>query len=291
MQLINARTDDHIWAEEYNRNWSDIFNVQTEVAKKVAEALSATFSKTAEAAIGAKPTNSMEAFKHYLQGLHAFRSYWQRNDPALLALSEEHFKTALKLDKKFSNAHTGLAKVNMQYVRTADEASRKKLLNSAIKYLEKAIKLDPYNGWAHSELAVYQWEWQRDSSAARKSFNTAIMLEPNNFTIYDSYFQFEYVLGNCQAIEPLWQNMSKIRPHVKYPFNVYHLKVLKCQKNFQQIANIADEYWNTNFTVVNARLFFYGYLYTNNYKRAHEMLSFIVEKSKMGPQPIWLTGI
>jgi TolB-like protein len=64
VQLINVKTDDHVWAEEYSRNWNDIFNVQAEVAKKVADKLSATFSPTAQKAISIEPTNNMFAFTH-----------------------------------------------------------------------------------------------------------------------------------------------------------------------------------------------------------------------------------
>lgn len=290
VQLINTRTDDHIWAEEFSRDWTDIFNVQREVSKTVANQLSATFTTTAQKAMEKNPTNSMEAYGYYIQGLRTFRSYWRRSDTSLLVKSEQLFNKALKLDKKFSNAHAGLAKVNMQYASMSNGSSKEKLLKTARKYLRKAIKYDPYNGLAYSELATFQWAWEWDSIAARDNFSTALMLEPNNYYIYDSYFQFEFRLGNCSKLESFLKGMARLNPYVSNPFHVYPLKVLTCQKKYMEIANIADEHWNDNFTVVNSRLFFFGYLYTNNYAKAREMVNHVKDKSRRQNQPLRLMG-
>ena len=289
VQLINARTDEHVWVEEYRRNWKDIFIVQTEVAKKVADKLSATFSETALEAIAAEPTNNMEAYRYYLMGLHAFRLYWRRNDTLQLAASEQQFKKALELDKNFSYAHTGLAKVNMLRASLSDGSNRKTLLNAARNYLEKAINLDRYNGWAFSELGAFEWQWQWDSIAARKNFNTALLLEPNNSSIYDNYFQFEYKLGNCKKIKHLLQRLISINPYYRKPYHVYQLKVLDCQNNYKEMANLADEYWNDKYySVVYTRLFCRGYLYNKNYEKARELVNHLKEISRRNNQQFGL---
>jgi hypothetical protein len=92
-------------------------------------------------------------------------------------------------------------------------------------------------------------------------------------------------------MEYLLQTMMSISPYTSNPYSVYQLKVLNCKKNYQDIANIAQDYWHQNFTVVHTRLFCHGYLNSGNYSKARELANKLKVKSKNKQQAYRLLGI
>jgi len=108
-QLINAQTDSHLWAETYDRKLSDIFSVETEIAKGIAESLQAKLTGREEQALAAKPTNNPEAYDAYLRGL-AFEARSNYSSDALFK-AIEFYDLAARLDPNFALAWARLSGV------------------------------------------------------------------------------------------------------------------------------------------------------------------------------------
>jgi serine/threonine protein kinase len=106
-QLIETRTGHTLWAERYDREMEDVFEVQDEIARAIAQAFRITLSPQEQKAIAAKPTKNVEAYDYYLRG----RSYARRVNRADLELAMEMYERAVRLDPKFALAHAGLANV------------------------------------------------------------------------------------------------------------------------------------------------------------------------------------
>jgi serine/threonine protein kinase/cytochrome c-type biogenesis protein CcmH/NrfG len=106
-QLIETRTGHTLWAERYDREMEDVFEVQDEIARAIAQAFRITLSPQEQKAIAAKPTQNVEAYDYYLRG----RSYARRVNRADLELAMEMYERAIRIDPKFALAYAGLANV------------------------------------------------------------------------------------------------------------------------------------------------------------------------------------
>jgi len=136
-QLIDAATDRQIWADSYDREMKDVFDIQAEVAKGIASALQAKLSPTEEASIEKKPTENVEAYGFYTKGRQDYYLYHkQDNDQAI-----ELFKKALNLDPNYALAYAGLGDSYGQ--RVIKFGYSEDWLDSAIAMGEKSIALDP----------------------------------------------------------------------------------------------------------------------------------------------------
>jgi hypothetical protein len=99
VQLINAQTDSHLWADTYDRKLTDIFGVESEIAKRIAESLQAKLTGREEQALAAKPTNNPEAYDAYLRGV----AYMLKSStPANILGAQKYLKEAVRLDPKFA---------------------------------------------------------------------------------------------------------------------------------------------------------------------------------------------
>ena len=113
MQLINAQTDSHLWAETYDQKLTDIFSVESEIAKRVAESLQAKLTGREEQALAVKPTNNPDAYDAYLRGL-AFdaRGYSSSSSPDLKRKPPVFIERAVQLDPNFAIAWARLSRAD-----------------------------------------------------------------------------------------------------------------------------------------------------------------------------------
>src|SRR5262249_34855782 len=111
VQLINAQTDSHLWAESYDRKLSDIFGVESEIAKGIAESLQAKLAGREEQALAVKPTSNPEAYDAYLRGLSLdARDYSGSYDPDLTEKIISSYERAVQLDPNFAVAWARLSR-------------------------------------------------------------------------------------------------------------------------------------------------------------------------------------
>jgi TolB-like protein/Flp pilus assembly protein TadD len=174
VQLINAQTDSHVWAETYDRKLTDIFAVETEIAKSVAEQLQAKLTGHEQQALAAKPTNNQDAYDAYLHGLAAETESLMSVYPLQKAIS--FYKRAVQLDPNFAIAWARLSRMySWLYSSFGDHTGNAK------DALERAQALQPNAPETLLALAYYQNDELRDYEAARQTFvRVASMLRGNS---------------------------------------------------------------------------------------------------------------
>jgi TolB-like protein/Tfp pilus assembly protein PilF len=201
-QLIDARTDTHLWAERYDRDLADVFAIQSEIAKTIADHLRARISPSEKAAIEKAPTSDLVAYDLYLraQALFADTSdpvHAREKLPEAARLLEE----AVIRDPQFLFAWCLLSRVNgVTYFRGYDHTpARLDLANAAV---QTALRLQPEAGEAHLALGNYYYHGFRDYSQARSELAIARRTLPNNAEV------FEYT-GFIDRREGRWEEATR----------------------------------------------------------------------------------
>ncbi|MFQ5944808.1 MAG: adenylate/guanylate cyclase domain-containing protein [Anaerolineae bacterium] len=173
-QLIDAADGFHLWSDQYDRNLDDVFEIQSEIAQRVAEALEIELLGDEKQAIDEAPTGSLEAYTLYLQG----RFFWNKRTVADLERAIEQFEDAIALEPEYALAHTGMADAYVlleRYGGYAPSAS----LPIAKEAAARAVDLDSTLAEAHASLglaAMYaDWDWD----GAERSLRQAIELNPS----------------------------------------------------------------------------------------------------------------
>jgi TolB-like protein/Tfp pilus assembly protein PilF len=177
VQLVNAQSDSHLWAETYDRKLTDIFSVESEIAKGVAESLRAKLTGREEQALAVKPTNNLEAYDAYLRGLAFEARGWFSWDPLWKAVS--FYEHAVQLDPDFSLAWVRLSRVDakLYFVRADTTVARR---DAAKKALENAQKLQPNSPETQLALGYYQYLVLRDYGLAETTFGRVREMSPGS---------------------------------------------------------------------------------------------------------------
>jgi tetratricopeptide (TPR) repeat protein len=181
VQLINAQTDSHIWADTYDRKLTDIFGVESEIAKRIAESLQAKLTGREEQALVIKPTNNPEAYEAYLRGL-AFeaRGHFPFVVRDLLRKAISFYEQAVELDSNFAIAWARLARVDAFLYFNRDDATLAARGEAAKNALESAQKLEPNSPETLLALGYYQYWVLRDYGAAKTTFERVIKMLPSS---------------------------------------------------------------------------------------------------------------
>jgi serine/threonine protein kinase len=184
VQLINTQTDSHLWADTYDRKLTDIFGVQSEIARRIAESLQAKLSGREEQALAVKPTNNSEAYDAYLRGL-AFegRSYgssaFYSGDPIRNAAG--FYERSVQLDPNFVIAWSRLSRADASlYFNRFRDATLAGRGDAAKRALEQAQKLEPNLPETLLALGYYQYWVLRDYGAAKTTFSRVGKMLPGS---------------------------------------------------------------------------------------------------------------
>jgi TolB-like protein len=175
-QLIDARTDQHIWAETYDRDLNDIFAIQSDVAQQIAQTLKATLSPEEKERIEQKPTDNIEAYDYYLQGReYAGRSYEKRD----LEIAIELFEKAVRADPNFAEAFAWISMTHSRMYWYGHDRSPERLAR-AKEAIEKALNLKPDEPLVRQANGYYYYWGFRDYARALDEFSFCQRKEPGN---------------------------------------------------------------------------------------------------------------
>ena len=181
-QLVDARADRHLWAEEYDRDLGEVLSLQSELARDIAEQVRANISSEEQLLMAPAGTVEPAAYESYLRG----RSFWNQRTPAGLKQSIIHFQHAIELDPRYAEAYSGLADAYTALGYTSYWAP-KDSFPKAREFANKALQIDSSLAEARASLAYvklyYDWDWR----GAEEEFKRAIAVNPNYATAHHWY--------------------------------------------------------------------------------------------------------
>jgi serine/threonine-protein kinase len=208
VQLIDARTDDHLWAERYDRELNDAFGVQSEIANMVAEALATTLTMEERGAIAHPPTENPEAYRFYLQGrdYHLRPGYRQENFEA----AERLYERAIALDPEFALAHAALARVHGTLYWENFDASATRL-EAQRREAEEALRLQPDLPQAHLAVGTVHYV-EGDFQEALAEYTAALEGLPNDAGIVARIGYTHRRLGNWSEVFEAFHTATELNP-------------------------------------------------------------------------------
>ena len=183
VQLINAQTDSHLWADTYDRKLTDLFAVETEIATKIADTLQAKLTGSEKQAIAARPTENSEAHELYLRG----RFYWNKGLGPEFDKSRQYYQQAVELDPNYALAYVGLADFYGFAFAVGLLPPEEKWAKMEEYMANKALELDPTLGEAYNPLAAAKLYYHRDWPAAERDFRRGLELSPNFAEMHAHY--------------------------------------------------------------------------------------------------------
>jgi TolB-like protein/Tfp pilus assembly protein PilF len=179
VQLINALTDAHLWAEIYDRKLTDLFSVESDIAKTIADTLQAKLTGSESTAMSNKPTANPEAYELYLKG----RFFWNKRTGQDLKTACDYFQQAIAIDPHYATAYAGLAESYI-LIPLFDAGSPQDFFPKAKAAAERAIELQETSAEAHTALGLLLCFSDVSFAQSEKEFKRAIELNPNYATAH-----------------------------------------------------------------------------------------------------------
>jgi len=210
VQLIKAANDSHLWADTFDRKLIDIFSVESEVAKAIADQLQAKLQGQEKQVITAKPTDNVEAYDAYLRGL----AYTLKagNTPANSISAQKYLKEAVRLDPKFALAWALLSYVDAGGYSTATLQPTVALRDEAGQAAETALILQPNLGEAVHAKGYYQQSCLKDFETAVRYYEQARPLLPNSSRIPESLAYLERRRGQWDRSDSYFNEAERLDP-------------------------------------------------------------------------------
>jgi TolB-like protein/Flp pilus assembly protein TadD len=200
-QLIDARTDAHLWAQTYDRELTDIFAVESDIASTIADTLQAKLTGSERTAIASKPTENSEAYQLYLRG----RFFWNKRTGPDLRKAIDLFEQAVAKDPHYAQAYAAIAQ-SWVLLPAYEDSAPKDCFPQAQTAAEKALALDESLSDAHAALAGVKILYNFDPAGSIAEFEQALKLNPNDATAH-------HWLGNhpLTAIGDLNRALAEVR--------------------------------------------------------------------------------
>jgi len=210
VQLIRAANDSHLWAETFDRRLTDIFSVESEIAKAIADKLRAKLTGQEEQVIAARPTDNPEAYDAYLRGL----AYTLKtgNSPANTLAAQKHLREAVRLDPKFALSWALLSYVDALGYLTLTLQPTVALREETGQAAETALTLQPNLGEAIMARGYYYYACLKDYDAAVRYFEQARQSLPNSSQIPESLAYVARRRGQWDRSESYFNEAERLDP-------------------------------------------------------------------------------
>ena len=210
VQLINASNDAHMWGETFDRKLTDIFSVESEVAKAIADQIQTKLTGREEEILAAKPTNNPEAYDAYLRGL-AY-SLKGANTPANSHGAQQYLKEAVRLDPKFALSWALLSYVDAIGFSTQNLQPTVALREDARQAAETALMLQPNLGEALHAKGYYHYACLKDYDTAVHYFEQARQFLPNSSRLLEALAYVARRQGHWDQSESYFSEAERLDP-------------------------------------------------------------------------------
>ncbi len=245
VQLIKAANDSHLWADTFDRKLTDIFSVESDIAKSIADQLQAKLTGAEQQIVSAKPTNSVKAYDAYLRGL----AYTLRasNNPAAALGAQKYFREAAQLDPKFALGWAQLSIVDSRNYLTQSIQPTVALREEARLATETALNLQPELGEAILARGSYYYYCLKDYDAAVRYFEQARQLLPNSSRIPESLAYIARKQGQWDRSEAYFAEAQRLDPRnvnllIQHAINdICHRRFRKALRKLDEALNITPD--------------------------------------------------
>jgi TolB-like protein/Tfp pilus assembly protein PilF len=244
VQLIKAANDSHLWADTFDRKLTDIFSVESEVAKAIADQLRAKLTGQEEHVIAAKPTDNAEAYDAYLRGLaYSLKPSTTTNQSG----AQKYLREAVRLDPKFALAWALLSLVDARGYLTQFLQPTVALREEARQAAETALTLQPNLGEAILAKGYYHYACLKDYDTAVRYYEQARLLLPNSSRIPESlayvarrrgqWDKSESYFNEAERLDP--RNVNLLSQHAG--FYITLRRFLEALRKLDQVLNITPD--------------------------------------------------
>ncbi len=241
VQLVNAQTNSQLWAETYDRKVTDIFSVESDVAKAVADQLQAELTGREEQALAVKSTTNPEAYDAYLRGLAYTLKTLPTSANALAA--QKYFKEAVQLDPKFALAWAQLSIVDSRNYLTQSLQPTAALREEARQAAETALTLQPILGEAVLAKGSYYYNCLKDYDTGVRYFEQARQLLPNSSRIPESLAYVARRQGQWDKSESYFNEAEKLDPRNVFLLTQHAISYISLRR-FPEALRKLDEVLN-----------------------------------------------
>ena len=204
-QLVNVADGYHLWSERYDREMSDVFAIQDEIAENIVRALRVVLSEDERRAIEKAPTANVQAYDYYLRGRQFFHQ-WRRKG---VEYARRMFERAIEIDPNYALAYAGIADC-CSFIYTYWDASAAHL-EQADAASRKALELDPELAEAHTSRGL-ALAFARRYAEAEQAFDIAIQLNPKLFEAQYFYARARYQQGKLAEAAQSFEEACRLRP-------------------------------------------------------------------------------
>ena len=245
VQLIKAANDSHLWADTFDRKLTDIFSVESEVAKAIADQLRAKLTGQEEQEIAAKPTDNPEAYDAYLRGLaYTLKTV---DTPAIALAAQKYLREAVHLDPKFALGWALLSYVDAASYRNQTLQPTIALREEARQAAETALTLQPNLGEALHAKGYYHYACLKDYDTAVRYFEQARQLLPNSSRILESLAYLERRRGQWDRSESYFNEAERLDPRNLHLLTqhavtyIHHRRLPEALRKLDQVLNISPD--------------------------------------------------
>ncbi len=256
VQLIDSKTDDHIWSASYDKELNDILGLQDEIALQVASKIKTKLSVKERQRIEKISTSNPKAYEYFLQArfLHNKTTSELRSgfDKAGVENCIKYYELAIAEDENFAEAYAELALANFNLTAWRFIPTRDGFIKAHQLSL-KALQIDPDCAMAHAVLAAYNIWGIRNFEVGRKEYETAIRLNPHFATVRQGYAQLLMITGPIEEarkqvnyainLEPNFWLVQNLNSWIYYFEEKYDEALLACTLAYDYNPNFSSNHW------------------------------------------------
>lgn len=280
VKLVDPTNGTLLWAEDYDREFSDVLIVQRDVAVAVSDALRVTLSPAEKNRFDNIKTIDPDAYMQYQKGQRALQG--SSGTTSQLSEALDYFNKALEIDPEFSLAYTGLADTYLEYLFW-HRAKDSEMLPLAKQAAQKALELDPQMGEAYGVLASVHLN-ERNTKAAIAYYDSASALSPNSALIHERYAWAALWVGDEKKAYKLFSKALEIDPlstRFRGSLGTSYYQTGNFEKGIEMMEKFRKEYPNDNFILW---VLAYNYAGKGDYNEAVKVL----EERTIGKNTNWL---
>src|SRR5690349_15133494 len=210
VELVDGQTENVLWGNRYERKLSGLVSLQSEVARDISNRLKSRLSSAEEAKVAKSYTTDPKAFELYLKGRYLSRQFTLEGFTKGVAA----FNQAIAIDPNYALAYAGLS--DAYFYASTIHLPPTEALPKVGEYAQKALAIDDSLAAAHHSVANYKANYERDNPGAKREFERAVELDPNDTSIYFDYSQFLANIGESDQSIALAQRAKAIDPQDSY---------------------------------------------------------------------------